>query len=682
MPQVASTDDPVQPPESVASGHPAPPTAPDHRPCPLTALLDAIDRAIQRRADGDWPHTERARAALEAARSDDADRAAHGNGPLGERLPELARHAGLDRTDTDLLLAAIAAEVDPNLHLLLGLLSGDEGPHRPTVAVVWELAGLAPTDPQARDRLAELAPLRRHGLVTLTDDAVLLARRVVAHDRAVAHLLGDDTPSAATLPLLTDPAPLDMPGTAQVAAALAAGQHLVWVQSPPGAAGTALAAAACRALAVPCLVADLHRLTAADPASPAPTPRRLQEALGGVLLEAILAGSVLILAGADLVAPHTDSLAHPALPVIAVGAVPWDPAWYPTELPVTVTATRASLAARAELWRPVIGGADPDPQITALRLTPEEIGRVAQLASAAATARGDRLPGRDDIRQATRRLGRNRSSKFAATPDPATMDDLILPDHTKAEVSRLLDWARYRDEVLAQGPLQGKGGKGSGICALFAGSPGTGKSLAAHVVADTLGMDLYSVDISALVDKYVGETEKNLERVFAEAESLNAVLFFDEADSIFGSRSEVKDAHDRYANQEVAYLLQRMEQFDGITILATNLRGNLDPAFSRRLHFVIHFPDPDEMTKRHLWDYHLSHLRGMDGADPIDTNVLARSLDLAGGDIRNIVLSAAYQAASEHAEVGMRHIVAATHREYTKLGRRVPTNELDAHRTG
>jgi SpoVK/Ycf46/Vps4 family AAA+-type ATPase len=314
--------------------------------------------------------------------------------------------------------------------------------------------------------------------------------------------------------------------------------------------------------------------------------------------------------------------------------------------------------------------------VVALRLTPEEVARVARLATDSAALRQHDAESpavdTDTVRHATRRLGRNRSSKFAATADPATIDDLILPEHTKQEVTRLLDWARYRDEVLAQGPLQGKGGKGSGICALFAGSPGTGKSLAAHVVADTLGMDLYSVDISSLVDKYVGETEKNLERVFTEAESLNAVLFFDEADSIFGSRSEVKDAHDRYANQEVAYLLQRMEQFDGITILATNLRGNLDPAFSRRLHFVIHFPDPDEMTKRHLWDYHLSHLRLIDAADPVDIDVLARTLDLAGGDIRNIVLSAAYQAAAEHTEVGMRHVVAATRREYTKLGRRVP----------
>ena len=128
------------------------------------------------------------------------------------------------------------------------------------------------------------------------------------------------------------------------------------------------------------------------------------------------------------------------------------------------------------------------------------------------------------------------------------------------------------------------------------------------MVADSLGMDLYQVDLSSIVDKYIGETEKNLERVFVEAEATNAVLFFDEADALFGSRSEVKDAKDRYANQEIAYLLQRMEQFDGITVLASNLRGNIDPAFARRLHFMVAFPDPDEPTRQRLWTHHLADL--------------------------------------------------------------------------
>jgi SpoVK/Ycf46/Vps4 family AAA+-type ATPase len=255
---------------------------------------------------------------------------------------------------------------------------------------------------------------------------------------------------------------------------------------------------------------------------------------------------------------------------------------------------------------------------------------------------------------------------------PTTFEDLVLPERTADHLRRLVRWAGYRDEILARGSLHGKGGKGSGIAALFTGSPGTGKTLAAHVVADELNLDLMQVDLSSVVDKYIGETEKNLERIFHEAESRNVVLFFDEADALFGSRSAVQDAHDRYANQEVSYLLQRMEHFDGITVLATNLRGNLDQAFSRRMQFIVHFPDPDTPTRRRLWQQHLAQAGGVDADDPVDLDMLAESVELAGGDIRNIVLAAAYDAACEGRLVGQEYLRIAAIREYGKLGRRPP----------
>ena len=182
--------------------------------------------------------------------------------------------------------------------------------------------------------------------------------------------------------------------------------------------------------------------------------------------------------------------------------------------------------------------------------------------------------------------------------------------------------------------------------------PGTGKTLAANVIAEELSIELFQVELSAIVDKYIGETEKNLERVFQAAEALDVVLFFDEADALFGSRSDVHDARDRYANQEVAYLLQRIEHFDGITILSTNLRGNLDRAFSRRMNFIVHFPDPDVPTRARLWEHHLAQLSALDPKDPVDVDFLAAAAELAGGDIRNIVLAAAYDAASADVPVG------------------------------
>jgi SpoVK/Ycf46/Vps4 family AAA+-type ATPase len=191
--------------------------------------------------------------------------------------------------------------------------------------------------------------------------------------------------------------------------------------------------------------------------------------------------------------------------------------------------------------------------------------------------------------------------------------------------------------------------------------------MAADVLAGELELDLYKIDLATVVSKYIGETEKNLERVFVAAESANAVLFFDEADAIFGKRSEVRDAHDRYANIEIAYLLQRMEQYDGIAILATNLRENLDDAFLRRLHFIIEFPMPDAAHRERMWRQFLPTEAPVDGS--IDYSFLARQFRLAGGNIKNIVLSAAFLAAASGDRIGMPHLIRATWREHQKMGR-------------
>ena len=634
----------------------------------LDGLLSAFDDAIGRRATADWAGRTRAVAAHQVAKS---DYAGLGLDPIAGPLTAMAERFALEPAASALLLVALGAELDPTLHLLCGLLSGDDTPGRPTCALAFELAGLSVLDGPARALLGELGTLRRNGLLTIDGDGPLPSRRLRVSERIVAHLLGNDLPPAELLPLLIDPVPVDVPGTETIARALATGEQFIWIHSAAGAAGIAMAAAACRAVDVFCLVADVRS------ALPVPQEQRDRTAAGtlvsSLLLEAALEGSVLVLVGAERVLDVLDLIQRAAVPVLAVSASPWDPGQGNT-LPMSVTAPRTSLADRSALWAPILGLDEPPREITSLRLTPQDIQRVGKHARAIARINDAPITA-DVVRQATRRLGGHRNTR-PAMDSSATMDDLILPSETRAEVVRLLSWARSRDEVLSQGPLQGKGGKGTGICALFSGSPGTGKTLAAHIIADSLGMDLISVELSSVVDKYIGETEKNLEKVFTEAESLNAILFFDEADSLFGSRSEVKDAKDRYANQEVAYLLQRMEQFDGITVLATNLRGNLDPAFSRRLHFVIHFPDPDAATRIGLWTAHLSHLSGIDPADPVLVEPLAAAVELAGGDIRNIVLSAAYAAVTDGTPVGMRHVVDAVIREYAKLGRRVPSGPI------
>ena len=215
--------------------------------------------------------------------------------------------------------------------------------------------------------------------------------------------------------------------------------------------------------------------------------------------------------------------------------------------------------------------------------------------------------------------------------------------------------------------MGGPSSRRRGLTALFAGPSGTGKTMAAEVLAGELGLDLYAVDLATVVDKYVGETEKNLDRIFAESERVNGVILFDEADALFGKRSEVSDAHDRYANVEVAYLLQRMELFDGIAILATNLRANLDEAFTRRLDSLVDFPEPEAEHRFLLWERSLG--TSVPRAADLDLEFLAEAFKLSGGAIRNIVVAAAYAAAEADREITMRDLVRATQREYLKLGR-------------
>jgi AAA+ superfamily predicted ATPase len=645
----------------------------ESRPDPgaLEGVRDAAAEAIARRADQRWPHQAQAEQTFEAAFAgllEDSHRDA-----FEEAMTETAFRFRLSGLDTRLLTVAAVAEIDPAGHLLLGLLSGDGGPGRPTVALALELAGVSANGALGRSRLSDLSPLVRDGLLRVVGSDVLPSRRLVLPDRVAAHLShAGGLPPAALVPYLLDAVPVDVAGVATVAEALGHHEQLVWVHAAAGAAGVGLAAGACERLGVDYLCVDLTKspstVRSAASGEPVTDARVPEQLLRDIVLEAGLRGAVAVVTGAERAAASIRVLLDAPVPVIAVSPMPWDPAWA-HELPLAVAAPRLTIADRERLWAPLLAPDAVPREVTALRMTPEDIARVGRHAVRQAAIGGEPVSVAQ-VRRSTRRLSQSQR-RDTSDAGALTLDDLILPEHAGSEVRRMLDWARYRDELLALAPLQGKGGKGTGICALFAGGPGTGKTLAAHVVADELGLELMQVDLPTVVSKYIGETEKNLERVFQEAESLNALLFFDEADSLFGSRSEVKDARDRYANQEVSYLLQRMEHFDGITVLATNLRGNVDPAFARRLHFIITFPDPDEATRKELWSHHLAQLPAIDADDPLDPAALA-TLDLAGGGIRNVVLSAAYAAIAAGEPVGMSHLAAAAAREYTKMGRRVP----------
>ena len=250
-----------------------------------------------------------------------------------------------------------------------------------------------------------------------------------------------------------------------------------------------------------------------------------------------------------------------------------------------------------------------------------------------------------------------------------TWDDIILHSDSIEQLKEISSYVKNHHVVYSKWGYGNKLSMGKGLNVLFAGPSGTGKTMAAGIIAKYLGLDLYRIDLSTMVSKYIGETEKNLNKVFHEARASNSIIFFDEADALFGKRTEIKDAHDRYANIEVSYLLQKMEEEDGINILASNLKNNIDEAFLRRMNFSIDFPFPDEGCRKSIWETMIPKDAPME--KDIDYTFLARRFKLSGGNIKNVHISAAFLAAELNETIGMKHIIRAIKRELQKLGRSI-----------
>ena len=248
-----------------------------------------------------------------------------------------------------------------------------------------------------------------------------------------------------------------------------------------------------------------------------------------------------------------------------------------------------------------------------------------------------------------------------------TWNDIKIGDDQRAVLKTACDRYRLRNRVGQDWNLSGKNAYGNGISLLLYGPPGTGKTMAAQVVANELGIPLYRVDISQIFSKYIGETEKNLSVIFDAAKGANVILFFDEADALFSKRTEINNSNDKYANSETAYLLQKIEEYDGMSILATNHYTNFDPAFVRRITYSVRLDSPDEDARYLLWTSTLPEEAKLEEGIPF--RFLAREFDLSGANIKAILYSAAYMAGAEGAAIGIRHIVRAMEYEYRKLGR-------------
>ncbi|MET9673123.1 AAA family ATPase [Streptomyces sp. NPDC006482] len=612
--------------------------------------------------------------------ADPARTAGHGTAvPLpdiggSDRLATLARAFGLSPLDAHILVAALAPDVDRGFETLYGYLNDDVGRRRATVALALDLAGTGPADPTARDRFHPAAPLRSGGLLVVEDeDRPLPGRALRVPERLVAHLLGDDSRLDAELSgvgveLLT---PHGAPTAAGAGAAAGAGTTLgirVAAAGPvtvhlrervPGAA-TDSVVAALRAAGRPVL---RYR------------PESVDDGVARALLrEARLRGAAVVVEPLPpRPGPLVRVLASAGATVVLAGTEAPDPRWAP-EAELLALDAPGDAATPDDLWERELGSLggdfDLDEATAPYRLSGDQVRRAARSARALAAFEGT-APTLAQVQRSARLVSAPLLDSHARRIRPAVgFDDLVLPEEPLGLLRELTGRARNRDRVLGEWRLRTGGGRGRGVVALFAGESGTGKTLGAEVVAGELGLDLYVVDLSSVVDKYVGETEKNLERIFVEVDRTDCVLLFDEADAVFGKRSEVKSSHDRYANLESAYLLQRLEAFAGIAVLTTNLRANIDEAFTRRLDLVVDFPFPDIEQRVSLWH---SCLAGTPKAAGVDEEIArcAKEFALAGGAIRSAAVTAGYLAAARGSAVTGADVRAGARREYQKAGRLV-----------
>ena len=609
------------------------------------------------------------------------------------RLERLQRVFALERFDVDVLLVCLASELDLRYEKLYAYLQDDVTRKRPTVDLMLNLLTPSPVvQLQARRRFIGDAPLCRHRLIEAFDDPAfphptLLSRGLKADERIVAYLLGDDgaidvrlrpfvesLEPGGGLGSLIDHQALP-PGLGELTA-VAAEAPVVHFTGPPGVGRRTLAGALCSdAGRGRLLVVQAERLLA--------DPSQVTALLALVEREARLQDAAVLFEQADAFRIEANQAALRALDqALLAGATicflsghrEWDSAaplgrrYLHVAVPAPDAPRRLRMWQRALDGRRVEAGADLAGVAGRFKLTFGQIDEAAATAVHLSRLRGTSAPGTADLYDACRSHSNRKLGGLARKIVPRyKWDDIVLPADRIAQLREICNHMKYRDRVYGDWGFGRKLALGKGLTALFAGPSGTGKTMAADVIAGELGLELYKIDLSSVISKYIGETEKNLSRIFDEAETSNAILFFDEADALFGKRSEVKDSHDRYANIEVGYLLQRMEEYEGVAILATNLRKNMDEAFVRRLHFTIDMPFPDEADRHRIWQGIWPN--DTPCASDLDLTALARRFEMTGGNIRNVALAAAFLAADEGELVRMRHVMHATQREFQKTGK-------------
>lgn len=629
----------------------------------------------------------------------------------GTRLAWFQQTFGLSDFDLDVVVIALAPEIDRRYERLYAYLQDDVTCKQPTVDLALNLfCPSAAARLMRRNHFAPDAPLLRHGLLHLVGDrnqvkSTLLAQYLQLDEQVIRLLLGQKGLGTQLVPFcqLVPPTVFlkELHINPEIKQALSVLVVQDWQRCQPlrlyfqgsdriSKRRTAEALAA--EVKAPLLAVDLARIVEAKV--------DFESTLKRLFREAWFQNALLYLDGLDVVQSNDQAISYQCLLAavaenrgitILSGVQPWAGA----RGIVTVPFTLPDFAQRRRCWQTHLTAAgidlnevELDALVDRFRLTPDQIADALTVACNTARWQAAARGGEGEITESESQILKSvdlyAAARVQSGHDLATlarkiepnysMDDIVLPGEQKTQLRELCNHAKYRHIVYGEWGFEGKMSLGKGLNVLFSGPPGTGKTMAAGVIAGELQLDLYQIDLSQMVSKYIGETEKNLNRVFTSAANSNAILLFDEADALFGKRTQVGDAHDRYANIEVGYLLQKMEEYEGVAILTTNVRSNMDEAFVRRLRFIVEFPFPDRMQRVRIW-------QGIwPGATPrhsdIDWDWFAERFELAGGNIRNVALAAAFLAADDGGVVMRHHLIQAIRREYQKMGKVLMSGEF------
>ncbi|MFK7695890.1 AAA family ATPase [Paenibacillus sp. HJGM_3] len=615
-------------------------------------------------------------------------------------LPHIAERFQLTELEEQIVLLCLAPELNVKYEKIYAYLQDDVTRHKPCADLILKLLDPSASDPViARTIFHPHAGLMKHQLLRFAESDAstnILTRSLHLDSQIIHFLLGHRDldprlepaarfakPSADLVPLsdeqLTDRV-RQLVATQLNANGMLMQKLVFGLNGPRGSGKQSLAEAVCRDLGIPLIVGDVQTMLH--------HPLSFHDALFLLCREAYLHSAALCLYNMDSLFGQGDryrleierfkqsSRSFPSLTFLlgAESRIPWESDGEISYIPVPFELP--DLKARHRLWKQLSErycfeeSIDFEALAEKFRFTPGRIQDALRTARSYALWRNpeDWRIGRDDLLQACHAQTNHRLQLHADQLKPAgSWSDLILPADQIKRLKELIVQVQLRRIVHGEWGFGHKLSRGKGLNILLHGPPGTGKTTAAEVIAKELELDLYRIDLSQVVSKYIGETEKNLRQVFREAQDSYAILLFDEADALFGKRTEVKDAHDRHANTEIAYLLQQMEEYDGVTILATNLYNNLDEAFIRRMQFSIEFPLPEQEYRMEIWKAMFPAEAPL--ADDIDWEFLSRSFKISGGHIKNAVLSAAFLAAERSEAIGMKHLIRAVAREMDKTGK-------------